>query len=340
MKDVTNRTRGTFAELRSAIAPQLVPDEVLVERVRSKLGRCVSHPASIEVSAHDGRVALSGSILASEVHHVVSAVEGIRGVIGVSNSLNVNEESEHVAESQGGTLRQGETAEFAHRRWSPATRMAAGAAAAALMVNCLARRTPIAVLAGTFGFGLSLRALTNLETKRLLGLSRGRRGIDIHKTMVIDAPIARVFALLSDPENYPRFTDSVKSVRTLGDGRYEKMLRAPGGKEIKLEETVTERHHNDLFAWRSGPNSTFKYAGTAWFTDLGDGRTQVHFYMTYNPPGGVISHAAAWLARMDPKHQLDNIMMRAKSYLETGVQPRDATDRSQPEIREAEHQPT
>src|SRR5262245_54231402 len=123
MKDVTNRTRGTFAELRSAIAPQFVPDEVLVERVRSKLGRCVSHPSSIQVSAHDGRVALSGSILASEVHHVLLAVEGIRGVTGVSNSLNVNEESEHVAEHQEAISRQGETAEFAGRRWSRTTRV-------------------------------------------------------------------------------------------------------------------------------------------------------------------------------------------------------------------------
>jgi len=337
VKDVTNRTRGTFAELRSSIAPQFVPDEVLVERVRSKLGRCVSHPSSIQVTAHDGRVALSGTILSSEVHNVLSAVQAIHGVTGINNGLEMHEESANVPQLQGGTPHTGEATELMQQRWSPATRMAAGAAGTALMINCLARRTPLAVLAGTFGFGLSLRALTNLETKRLLGTSRGRRGIDIHKTILIDAPIGRVFALLSDPENYPRFTDSVKSVSALGDGRYEKMLAAPGGKEIKLEETITERHHNDLFAWRSGPNSTFKYAGTAWFTDLGDNRTQVHFYLTYNPPGGVISHAAAWLAGMDPKHQLDNILMRAKSYLETGVQPRDAADESQPETREPVH---
>src|SRR5262249_41915351 len=106
MKDVTNRTRGTFAELRSAIAPQFVPDEVLVERVRSKLGRCVSYPSSIQVTSHDGRVALSGSIRANELHNVLSAVEEIRGVIGVSNSLDVHEES-NLPEFQEGTLRRG-----------------------------------------------------------------------------------------------------------------------------------------------------------------------------------------------------------------------------------------
>jgi uncharacterized membrane protein len=126
----------------------------------------------------------------------------------------------------------------------------------------------------------------------------------------------------------------------LGDERFEKMIAAPGGAEIRLEETITERHHNDLFAWRSGPNSSLKYAGTAWFTDLGSNRTQVHFYFTYNPPGGALGHAAAWLAGSDPKHQLDDILMRAKSYLETGVQPHDAADRSQPEIHDIEHQST
>src|SRR5262249_16913742 len=150
----SNRTRGTFSELRSAIAPQFVPDEVLVERVRSKLGRCVSRPSAIEVSAHEGRVALGGSILASELHNLLAAVEAIRGVTGVSNSLDVHED---VAELQGEIPKRGETVEFAQRRWSPAARMAAGSAGAVLMVNCLARRTPLAVLAGTFGFGLSLR---------------------------------------------------------------------------------------------------------------------------------------------------------------------------------------
>src|SRR5262245_31743706 len=72
LKDVSNRARGTFAELRGALGAQFVPDEVLVERVRSKLGRCMSHPSSVHVTAHDGRVVLSGSILASEVRSVLS----------------------------------------------------------------------------------------------------------------------------------------------------------------------------------------------------------------------------------------------------------------------------
>jgi len=340
VKDVTNRTRGTFAELRGAIGSQFVPDEVLVERVRSKLGRCVSQPSSIQVSAHDGCVALSGSVVAGEIRNLLSAVQAIHGVIGISNALEMNDEAENASELRGGLSRLSELGGFAQRRWSPNTRVAAGTAGAALMVNCLARRTPMAALAGAFGFGLSLRALTNLETKRLLGTARWRRRIDIHKTIVIDAPIGRVFALLSDPENYPRFTTSVKSVQALGDDRYEKTIGGPGGAEIKLEETITERHQNDLFAWRSGPNSTLKYAGTARFTDLGNDRTQVHFCFTYNPPGGIIGHAAAWLAGSDPKHQLDEILMRAKSYLETGVQPQDAANRSQPEIREVERQST
>ena len=170
VKDVANRTRGTFSELRSAIAPQFVPNEVLVERVRSKLGRCVSRPAAIEVSAHDGRVALGGSILASELHSLLAAVEGIRGVTGVSNSLDVHED---VAELQDGISARGEMVESAQRRWSPAARMAAGAAGTALVVGCLARRTPLALLAGTFGFGLSLRALIWMRvTRRALSASR------------------------------------------------------------------------------------------------------------------------------------------------------------------------
>src|SRR3954454_4731973 len=49
-RDLTNRTRGLVAAASSIFNSEEVPDEVLVDRVRSKMGRVVSHPHAIEVT--------------------------------------------------------------------------------------------------------------------------------------------------------------------------------------------------------------------------------------------------------------------------------------------------
>ena len=43
-RDVLHRSQGMLAEARTRILPQRVPDDILVARVSSKLGRIVSNP--------------------------------------------------------------------------------------------------------------------------------------------------------------------------------------------------------------------------------------------------------------------------------------------------------
>lgn len=76
-RDFANRVSGIVAEGESLFTCGSVSDEVLVARVRSKLGRVVSHPSSIEVAAADGRVILRGPILAKEVDRLLARVSFI-----------------------------------------------------------------------------------------------------------------------------------------------------------------------------------------------------------------------------------------------------------------------
>ncbi|HEU4872992.1 MAG TPA: hypothetical protein VFT44_07825 [Pyrinomonadaceae bacterium] len=43
-------------------------NEVLIARVRSKMGRVVLHPSAIEVTSDQGQITLSGSILAHKLN--------------------------------------------------------------------------------------------------------------------------------------------------------------------------------------------------------------------------------------------------------------------------------
>src|SRR5437868_2972955 len=66
-RDISHRAYGLLAEGGSVLAGGPVSDQALTERVRARLGRLVSHPGAIDVSAHDGEVTLSGPVLADEV---------------------------------------------------------------------------------------------------------------------------------------------------------------------------------------------------------------------------------------------------------------------------------
>lgn len=327
IRDMRNRFYGTFAELRGSFsASGDVSDDIVVGRIRSKIGRYISHPSAIEFGVHDGITTLGGPILAHEVDALMCAVKSVRGVREVVNHLDVHDSAENISALQGGRCRSGEPAELSQTYWSPTTRVAVGTLGSVLMLNCAIKRTPGAVVLGTGGFFMFLRAMTNLEAKRLLGI-RGRRGIDIEKTITIDRPVSEVFDLLADPKAYPEFTNSVSEVKDLGDGRIQKTMVGPAGAKITLTERITRREPDKFVAKRSEPESPIQYAIRMWFIPQGDSRTEVHVIASYNPPGGVLTHAAAYFAGVDFKTVLDDILLRAKSYLETGIAPHDATHR-------------
>jgi hypothetical protein len=183
-RDAGNRLEGVLAELRSSLfEEERVPDQTLAARVRSTLGRYVSHPSVVEVRVQDGRVILSGPILAREAENLLSAVSGVRGVQNVENRLEVHAEPGDVPELQGGRARPGAAPELLQTNWSPATRLWAGAVGSGLMYKCARNPSLVNVTLGTFGFGLFLRAVASAGTRRLIGPGREVQRGDIPRAI-------------------------------------------------------------------------------------------------------------------------------------------------------------
>jgi len=139
-RDVRNHLLGVIAEVESLFRAAEVPDDVLKERVRSKLGRVVSHPSAVEVKAVDGRVVLSGPILADEVHPLLDSVAAIGGVKNIQNDLEVHEYAGDLPALQGGRKRLGARIGPLKTNWSPTTRLIATAAGGALTLYGVKRR--------------------------------------------------------------------------------------------------------------------------------------------------------------------------------------------------------
>jgi osmotically-inducible protein OsmY len=89
-QEVGYRAYGTVMELRYQLDRGIPSDRVLEARVKSKLGRVVAHPGSVNATATDGRVTLSGPILADEVDRALMAVRLIPGVTGVVNQFDIH----------------------------------------------------------------------------------------------------------------------------------------------------------------------------------------------------------------------------------------------------------
>jgi len=100
-RDLRNRAYGMVAETKSIFRTVQVPDDVLVDRVRSKLGRYPVHIGAVEVHANNGIVTLTGPILADELPRVLRATRFVRGVKDIDNQLTAYSEPDSVPALQG-----------------------------------------------------------------------------------------------------------------------------------------------------------------------------------------------------------------------------------------------
>ena len=255
-RDVRNHVLGVFAEVESLFLKNGLPsDDVLEARVRSKLGRVVSHPSAIEVKAVDGLIILTGPILTKEEHPLLESVIGILGVKSIENRLELHESADDIPALQGGRKRQGARFGPLKTNWSPTTRFVATAAGGALAIYGARRRGVVGSAVSTAGLGILTRALTNFETGRLLGLDEGRKVIEIQKTISIEAPVDRVFTYWSHPENFPDFMTHVHEVRRIGDGLYRWSVGGPAGILVQWDAQITDLDFNKLLAWKSLPGA-------------------------------------------------------------------------------------
>jgi hypothetical protein len=153
-RDALQRAWGFVAELRHAIVPEQLSDPVLQARIRAKLGRFASHPHAIRIAVCDGRVEVSGPILADEVEGLLRAVRAVPGVRSVDNRLDAHQEAGTLSALQGGRRPPGEHWNLNERRWAPGTRFGAAMAGFLLVGLGVTQKFPVACALGTAGLGL------------------------------------------------------------------------------------------------------------------------------------------------------------------------------------------
>jgi hypothetical protein len=183
-RDANHRLQGVRARVQRRFRPEGTPDDLmLIERVRARIGRVVSHPHAIQVGANRGVVMLSGPILAHEVEPLLAEARSVPGVDAVEDHLAAHEHADSIPSLQGGGPPR-----TAPERWSPAVRAAALVAGTFLAIYGSKNRSPSGVLLAAVGAGLAARGATNMPIDELADLMAADKHLPIVSPEHLPAP--------------------------------------------------------------------------------------------------------------------------------------------------------
>ncbi len=158
MRDVANRTQGLLAEATSLLTLDTATDETLEARVRARMGHLVSNPHAIHVSANQGRITLSGPILAREEGALLAGVTAVRGVQSVDNRLDLHTQAD-IPALQHKPRRPAQPQPLDPANWSPTARLVAGAAGGLLTLYGARRKGLVGAAIAPLGLGLLTRTI-------------------------------------------------------------------------------------------------------------------------------------------------------------------------------------
>ncbi len=154
------------------------------------------------------------------------------------------------------------------------------------------------------------------STKEELG---GWRGMHVTERVTIARPVEELYRFWRDFANLPRFMEHLESVRVTDDRQSHWVSKAPASLQVSWNAEILQDIPNELISWQSLDGSQISTAGSVHFKARPAGRgTEVRVRLQYNPPGGKVGAAIAWLFGEEPSQQIRQDLRRLKHLLETG----------------------
>ncbi|MEO8537177.1 MAG: hypothetical protein ABI533_06595 [Betaproteobacteria bacterium] len=197
VRDMRHRYHGLRFRARHVLDLRTTAEDlILIERVRARMGRVVSHPHALQVGARAGKITLSGLVLSSEAAPLLAAARAVWGVRSVDDSLVRHATADTVPRLRGTRARPPD-----HDRWPPALRAAALIAGGSLVARALHRRSPSRTLIGLLGAALVVRAAGNhaladvIDPRRRRSAPMSARGLTDTAASPATWPARRVRAL-------------------------------------------------------------------------------------------------------------------------------------------------
>jgi uncharacterized membrane protein len=155
------------------------------------------------------------------------------------------------------------------------------------------------------------------DTRRQLS---GSRGIHVEQSVLIARPAAQLYRFWRNFENLPKFMQHLQSVAVREEGISHWVATGPRGMSVEWDARVINEIENKVIAWQSLKGSMVATAGSVNFEETERG-TIVRVHMQYNPPGGKLGAAVAYVFGEEPNIQVQEDLRRFKRLMEAGEIP-------------------
>jgi uncharacterized membrane protein len=140
----------------------------------------------------------------------------------------------------------------------------------------------------------------------------------IGRSVTINRPRDELFAYWRDFSNLPSFMDNVERIDILSDTTSHWVVKAPAGRTVEWDATITEEKAGEWIAWTSAEGADVPNSGRIEFRDAGARGTIVTATIAYDPPAGVVGKVIAKLFQREPAIQARRDLRRFKQLMETG----------------------
>lgn len=148
----------------------------------------------------------------------------------------------------------------------------------------------------------------------------------VDSSVVVEAPVEKVYDYWKTLENLPRFMTNVEEVRPVGPGRTHWRIKGPLGAKMEFDAETTRNEENEEIAWNS-VDGNVETSGEVRFQEVGAGRTRVEITLNYwDLPGGRIGEVGSRLIA-NPQVMVDQDLRNFKQILEGTATPEEIQQR-------------
>ncbi len=148
----------------------------------------------------------------------------------------------------------------------------------------------------------------------------------VESSVVVEAPVSRVYEYWRDLENLPNFMANVEEVRATGPDRTHWVIKGPLGAKMEFDAETTQEEENRALGWNS-VDGNVETSGQVRFQELGPERTRVEVTMNYaDPPGGKIGEVGSRIVS-NPQVMVDQDLYNFKEIIEGRATPEEIQQR-------------
>jgi len=148
----------------------------------------------------------------------------------------------------------------------------------------------------------------------------------VESSVVVEAPVSRVYDYWSNLENLPNFMTNVEDVQATGPGTTHWRIKGPLGVKMEFDAQTTQEEENRALGWNS-VDGNVETSGQVRFQELGPERTRVEVTMNYaDPPGGKIGEVGSKIVS-NPQVMVDQDLYNFKEIIEGRATPEEIQQR-------------